>query len=106
MAEGNRLAEDSLDRVRGEIDEIDRALIALLARRFSCIVRASRLKTDPGTAFIGWRVEEVAALVRAEAVRVGFDADLAEEVWRFMMTRCIAFEKTHIGVRKGEITKG
>jgi isochorismate pyruvate lyase len=82
----------SMGEVRESIDVLDQALIALLTRRLSCIVAASRLKTSPNEARVAWRVADVISKVRQGAADVGFDPDLAQEIWQEMMERCIAFE--------------
>ncbi len=79
-------------QVRESIDVLDQALIALLTRRLSCIVAASRLKTSPDEARVLWRVADVIEKVRQGAIDVGFDPNLAQEIWHEMMERCIAFE--------------
>lgn len=86
--------------VRAAIDAIDADLVALLARRLDAIRRASEIKSDPSQARVPWRVEEVAAKVRARAAEVGFDPALAERIWRAMMEECIAFEEDRLATRR------
>jgi isochorismate pyruvate lyase len=96
FALGERFDGDQLNdmgQVRVAIDALDRALVALLNRRLACIVAASRLKSSPDEARVVWRVADVIAKVRENASNIGFDPDLAEEIWREMMERCIAFEQ-------------
>lgn len=84
--------------LRGEIDRLDRELVALLARRARFIDRAVELKRP-----IGWpariedRVEEVVARVRAAAGGAGLDADLAERLWRELIEWSIAREARALG---------
>jgi isochorismate pyruvate lyase len=90
---------DTLSEVRDAIDRIDEQLIALLAARFKAIKRAAELKGEPHEARVTWRVEEVARRVREAAMEVGFDADVAERIWRAMMEECIAYERRALGER-------
>ncbi|WP_136661115.1 chorismate mutase [Nitratireductor sp. XY-223] len=70
-------------QVRAQIDRLDRELVALLAVRSRYIDRAAEIKKQAGLpADIGWRVEEVAMNARRNAEADGFDADLAERLWR------------------------
>jgi isochorismate pyruvate lyase len=89
----------TMQDVRAEIDAVDDALVALLARRLAAIRRASDLKSHPDEALVAWRVEQVAERVRDRAQAVGFDADAAERIWRAMMDECIAFERVRLSAR-------
>jgi len=90
---------DTLSEVRAAIDRIDEQLIELLAKRLKAIKRASELKSAPHEARVTWRVEEVVRRVREAATEVGFDADVAERIWRAMMEECIAYERRALGER-------
>jgi isochorismate pyruvate lyase len=92
---------DTLSEVRATIDRIDEQLIELLAARLKAIKRAAELKDVPDEARVTWRVEEVARRVREAAVAAGFDADVAERIWRAMMEECIAYEQRALGERRG-----
>jgi isochorismate pyruvate lyase len=90
---------DTLSEVRAAIDIIDEKLIQLLAARLKAVKRASQLKGAPHEARVTWRVEEVAQRVRDAADKAGFDADVAERIWRAMMEECIAYERRALGER-------
>jgi isochorismate pyruvate lyase len=84
--------------LRVQIDALDRALVEMLARRVTYIDRAAELKPAEGLpARIDDRVEAVVAKVRASALEVGFDADLAEALWRRMIDWSIAREEKILG---------
>lgn len=79
--------------LRARIDAMDARLIALLAERSALIDEAARIKLREGLpARIDSRVEEVALNARRLATEAGFDADLAESLWRAMMEHFIAQE--------------
>ena len=91
--------------VRARIDALDEQLVALLADRLGLIRRAAELKNAPQDARVPWRVEQVAANVRARAAAVGFDPDAAERIWRAMMEECIAFEERRLSARENVALK-
>lgn len=73
----------TMEELRARIDQLDTELVALLARRMQMIDRAAALKTGLRLpARIDARVEEVVANVRTRAEAEGFDAALAEQLWR------------------------
>jgi isochorismate pyruvate lyase len=86
----------NMQQVREEVDALDHKLVDLLSQRMACIVAASRIKTSADEARVAWRVADVIEKVRSRAVQVGFDPQLAEEIWREMIERCIAFEHTRL----------
>ena len=80
--------------LRASIDALDSEIVKLLAMRARYIDRAAELKTVNGLpANIPSRVEEVVARVKASALREGFDAELAEQLWRQMISWSIAREE-------------
>lgn len=78
--------------VRQGVDEIDRMLVALIARRQGYMDAAARIKTDRNVVRDEARIQDVLNKVRAEAEKHGLSWDIAEPVWRQMMERCIAYE--------------
>lgn len=84
---------DSMADVRAGIDQLDRTLVELFALRAGFIDRATELKQINGwPARIPDRVEDVVAKVKASAVAVDWDEDLAEEIWRRLIDWSIARE--------------
>ncbi len=78
--------------VRAGVDEIDRMLVALIARRQGYMDAAARIKQSRDVVRDEARIQEVLSKVRAEAERQGLSWTIAEPVWREMMERCIAYE--------------
>ena len=78
--------------VRAGVDEIDRKLVALIARRQGYMDAAARIKQDRGTVRDEARIQQVLDKVRAESAKHGLSWAIAEPVWRQMMERCIAHE--------------
>jgi isochorismate pyruvate lyase len=82
----------NMSDVRAGVDEIDRLLVALIARRQGYMDAAARIKTDRATVLDEARIQDVLAKVRAEAESQGLEWSIAEPVWRKLMERCIAYE--------------
>jgi isochorismate pyruvate lyase len=84
----------SMVELRAAIDELDGSIIQLLAKRATYIDRAAELKSVNGLpANIPARVEDVVAKVKANAAREGFDPELAERIWRQLISWSIAREE-------------
>lgn len=84
----------SMADLRTQIDALDGALIDMLVDRAGYIDRAITLKQNENLpARINDRVDEVLQNVRAKADASGFDADLAETLWRHLIEWSIAREE-------------
>lgn len=81
-----------MKEVRAGVDEIDRMLVALIARRQGYMDAAARIKGERAAVRDEARILEVLAKVKAEAERQGLTWSIAEPVWRQLMERCIAYE--------------
>ncbi len=78
--------------VRAGVDEIDRLLVALIARRQGYMDAAARIKPSRSVVRDEARIAQVLANVKAEAQAHGLSWGIAEPVWRELMERCIAYE--------------
>lgn len=88
----------TMAELRAEIDRLDEAVVALLARRAGYIDRAAEIKADVGLpARITDRVEEVVQNVRAHAAAHGLPPDQVERIWRDLIEWSIAREETSLG---------
>lgn len=83
----------SMDEVRVEIDRIDRALVDLLAERFSYVDRAWQLKKSPDEAVVPWRIQQVIDKVKEQATEQGLPPELVESIWRQMIGWFIQYEE-------------
>ena len=88
-------AKDCTDmsQVRDEIDRIDTALVDLIAERFGFVDRAWQLKSNPGEAFVPWRIQQVIDKVRARAEQRDLPPQLAEALWRQMIGWFVQYEE-------------
>lgn len=86
----------SLDEVRQHIDQIDRAVVGLLARRAKLVTQAAAFKKTTDDVRAPARVEQVIKKVREIANDAGTSPDVVEQVYRAMISAFIDEElKTH-----------
>ena len=90
---------NSLGEIRGEIDRLDDAIVALMAERAMYVKDAARFKRDPYQVSAPARQAEVFANVRALADRHnrGFEnlPDVVEAAYRAMVAAFIANEQSY-----------
>lgn len=82
----------TMAEVRAGVDELDRALVALLAERMGYMAAAARIKTDRATVRDEARKRQVIANARHEAERLGLDPALVEALWERLVEASIRFE--------------
>jgi len=83
---------ETLEQVRENIDRIDNEIIKLIAERKSYVVQASAFKKNEDGVRDTGRVEKVIAKVRAKADEYGADPDMAEAIYREMISRFVNME--------------
>lgn len=89
-----RMQNMTIEDVRREIDELDRQIVDLIARRQRWVVEAGRLKTDTTAVRAPDRVEKVVAKVRSLAVDASASPDVIESTYRAMIAAFIDLELT------------
>jgi chorismate mutase-like protein len=78
---------DDLNSLRNEIDEIDRGIVELLARRLDVCRRVAEVKSKNATSIIQpERVRQVLTTRRQWAIDKGIDADFAEQIFRALLS--------------------
>mgnify|MGYP001267675544 FL=1 len=87
---------NSLAEVRQQIDQIDRALIELIAARQAYVDQAVVFKSSRAEAPAPQRIEQVIEQVRQHAVTYSADADLVEKLYRQMIQHFIERELQHL----------
>lgn len=92
MAERAPLPCPEMQDIRAQIDALDKRLVALLADRQKLIAAAGKVKPSRDTVRDEARIEEVIALVLAEAEKAGLAGEIAEPVWRQLIESSIAYE--------------
>lgn len=90
---------EELAALRTEIDEIDRGIVELLARRLDVCRRVADVKSKSATTIIQpERVRQVLTSRRQWAIDHGIDADFAEQIFRTLLSEThrieVALERT------------
>ena len=83
---------NTMAEVREGVDALDRELVSLLVKRQAYMSAAGRIKNDRNAVYDADRIEDVVSKVLVEARKQGLSEDIAEQVWRKLIERCIAFE--------------
>jgi isochorismate pyruvate lyase len=83
---------DTLSRIRGEIDTIDRTIVCLLAARGACVSRAARFKHSASDVRGESRMKDVLRNVRKSAQHCHADPDTIEGIYRTVMEHFIHAE--------------
>jgi isochorismate pyruvate lyase len=82
----------TMAEVRAGVDAVDRALIALLARRFGYMDAAARIKPERGHVRDEARKAQVIANARAHAGAAGIPEAAIGELWDCLVEASIAYE--------------
>lgn len=82
----------TMAEVRAGVDQLDRDLVALLARRFAYMDAAARIKPERGHVRDEARKAQVIDQARAEAVRLGVPEHVVAELWETLVEASIAYE--------------
>ncbi|WP_112381536.1 MULTISPECIES: chorismate mutase [Sphingomonas] len=82
----------TMAEVRAGVDQLDRDLVALLARRFAYMDAAARIKPERGHVRDEARKAQVIDQARAEAVRLGVPEQVVADLWETLVEASIAYE--------------
>lgn len=82
----------SLEKVRENIDRIDKKIIELIAERSNYVVQAANFKNTSEEVKALQRVEEIINKVRALANFHGVNPDIVESIYRQMINSFINLE--------------
>ncbi|HEY7626325.1 MAG TPA: chorismate mutase, partial [Ilumatobacteraceae bacterium] len=76
-----------LDDLRSRIDQLDSALIAIVAERLAVCRQVAAVKEGSDTPVIQpARVRDVVVTRRQQAIEAGIDPDFAEQLFRVLLT--------------------
>jgi len=81
-----------MTEVRAGVDDTDRKIVALLARRFGYMDAAARIKPERSAVRDEARKGEVIAKVKATGREHGLDPDLLARLYDQLIEACIAYE--------------
>ena len=82
----------TMAEVRAGVDATDRALVALLVRRFGYMDAAARIKPERAHVRDEARKAQVIANARAAAAAAGLPADAIAALWNDLVEASIAYE--------------
>lgn len=82
----------TMTEVRAGVDDVDRQIVALIARRFGYMDAAARIKPDRAAVRDEWRKADVKAKVDVSASTAGIDRDLMERLYEDLIETSIAHE--------------
>lgn len=82
----------TMTEVRAGVDEVDRQIVGLLARRFGYMDAAARIKPDRSAVRDEWRKADVKAKVDAAARKAGLDHELVSRLYEDLIETSIAYE--------------
>jgi len=83
---------ETMAQVRAGVDQVDRELVALLARRFGYMNAAARIKPDRGAVRDDDRKRQVIENVRGHARAAGLPEAVIADVWDALIEGSIAYE--------------
>ena len=82
----------TMTQVRAGVDDVDRRIVTLLARRFGYRDAAARIKPTREAVRDEWRKADVKAKADAAAAAAGVDRDLVERLYEDLIETSIAHE--------------
>lgn len=82
----------TMTELRAGVDDIDRRIVALIARRFGYMDAAARIKPSREAVRDEWRKADVKAKVGAAAAAAGIDLELIARLYEDLIETSIAHE--------------
>lgn len=82
----------TMAEVRAGVDQLDRTLVELLARRFGYMRAAARIKPERSQVRDEERKAQVIAAARASAFELGVPVGLVGDFWERLVEASIAYE--------------
>ena len=88
----NREVKKSMKEVRSEIDQIDKELVFLLAKRQKYVENAALIKKDRNLIIDEPRIEEVISNIKKFSSSSGLSDAISEPLWRKLIELSIEHE--------------
>ena len=88
----NREVKKSMKEVRSKIDQIDKDLVSLLAKRQKCIENAALIKKERNLIIDKDRIEEVISNIKKLSSSSGLSEAISEPLWRKLIELSIEHE--------------
>jgi len=83
---------ETMEQVRAGVDDVDRRIVVLVARRFAFMDAAARIKCAREAVRDEERKAEVLAKVKASAAEHGLDTELIGRIYEDLVECSIAYE--------------
>lgn len=83
---------ETMEDVRAGVDQVDRELMAMLARRFGYMEAAARIKPDREAVRDEPRKAKVISAAMADAKERGLPETVISQMWEVLVEGSIAFE--------------
>ena len=104
---GERNGEPDLEQLRGQLDELDRDLVQLIARRLDVVASVGAAKAHTGSAIRDVRREKaVLEGVEATARQLGVPSDLVRRVFREIIGHAVDRQAAELIPTPGRVTIG
>lgn len=91
---------DTIEEVRINIDRVDRQIVKLISERSGYVKQAALFKKDVDAVKAPQRVEQVIEKVRKISIEHGLNPDIAESIYRTMISCFIDFELKEYSLHK------
>tara|TARA_Y100000758_G_scaffold233634_1_gene170240 strand:+ start:124 stop:420 length:297 start_codon:yes stop_codon:yes gene_type:complete len=88
----NREIKKTMKELRREIDQLDKELISILAKRQKCIENAALIKKDRNLIVDKVRIEEVISNIKKLSLSSGLSELISEPLWRKLIELSIEHE--------------
>ena len=88
----NREVKKTMKEVRSEIDQIDKELVSLLAKRQKYVENAALIKKDRNLIIDEPRIEEVISNIKKFSSSSGLSDAISEPLWRKLIELSIEHE--------------
>jgi isochorismate pyruvate lyase len=85
----------SLEQIRAGMDQIDREIVGLIARRVDYVRNAARFKASAAAVADPDRMAKVLRTRREWAEAAGLDGETMERLYRDLVAYCVAEEHKH-----------
>ena len=82
----------NMAEVRAGVDDVDRQIVALIARRFGYMDAAARIKPHRDTVRVEWRKAEVIENARSHARAANVPDDVIGDIYERLVEGSIAYE--------------
>jgi isochorismate pyruvate lyase len=83
---------ETMAEVRAGVDDVDRRIVDLIARRFAFMNAAARIKPDRASVRDELRKAEVISKVEAAAIERGMNATMMRRLYEELIESSIAYE--------------